>query len=73
MSGLAVIPCYIKHICAGQCFLRHSGMWSLHHKKAGALSVESSHFDKPGDKRERKREWDRQRLRGEEERKKRGG
>lgn len=30
-------------------------MWSLHHKKAGALSVESSHFDKPGDKKERER------------------
>lgn len=47
VSGLAAIPCYIKHICAGQCFLRHSGKRSRHHKKAGALSVASFHFDRP--------------------------
>jgi len=38
------------HIYAGQCFLRHSGMRNLHHKKVGAPSVESSHFDKPGER-----------------------
>lgn len=60
MSGLATLPYYIKHICAGQCFLRHSGKKSPHHKKAGALSVVSFHFDKPRnggiDKKQRKRD-----------------
>lgn len=73
MSGPAVIPCYIKHICAGQCFLRHSGMRSLHHKKAGALNVESSHFDKPGERKERDRGKDRQKMREEVEREMRSG
>lgn len=48
-------------------------MRSLHHKKAGALNVESSHFDKPGERKERDRGKDRQKMREEVEREMRSG
>lgn len=42
------LPYCIKHRCARQCFLRHSGKWSPLRRKADAPSAESCHSGRPG-------------------------